>query len=119
MTNLFEQVGRQISKILFEKNMTQQSLANSLNISKQVLNKIIQGQKAINVFEISKIASVLNVTVDSLLNVTSPEEQKPSFSFMGSIQNQKTKDKVQLLKEAIEEIIFLEDYANGFAQTVE
>lgn len=109
----FEQVGRQISLILREKNMTQQSLATRLNISKQVLNKIILGQKAINIAEITKIAAALDTSVESLLNVSVPAPVEPTFSFMGSIQNPKTKEKVLLLKEVIDEILFLEDYANG------
>ena len=119
MDNLFQQVGKQISSVLAAKNMTQQSLANSLNISKQVLSKIIQGQKAINVSKISRIAAVLNVSIDSLLDVESSTPAEPKFSFMGSIQNQETKEKIFLLKEAIDEILFLEDYANGFSQTTE
>lgn len=109
----FEQVGNQISLVLREKNMTQQSLATSLNISKQVLNKIILGQKAINIAEITKIAAALDTSVESLLNVSAPTPVEPTFSFMGSIQNPKTKEKVLLLKEVIDEILFLEDYANG------
>lgn len=115
----FEQVGKQISKILTEKNMTQQSLATSLNVSRQVLNKIILGQKAINVAEITKIAIALDTPVECLLNVSAPIAKEPTFSFMGNIKNPKTKEKVLLLKEVIDEILFLEDYANGINPAID
>lgn len=110
--NFFVQVGKRISNILSEKNMTQQSLATALDISRQVLNKIIKGQKAINVEEIKRIAIALDVSVESLLTFPVDQKVEPTFSFMGSIHNAKTREKILLLKEVIDEILFLEDYAN-------
>lgn len=110
--NMFQQVGNNIQAILQEKNKNQQYLADRLNISKQVMSKIIMGAKAINVFEISQIASVLEVQVEKLLDV----EQDPishNFSFMGRVENEKTKEKIELLKTIIDEIILLEEYSGG------
>ena len=45
----FAQVGANIQEQLDRKGFTQQSLADELGISKQVMNKIIKGNKAINV----------------------------------------------------------------------
>lgn len=118
-TNIFEQVGKKIYQTLASRNMTQQSLAKELNISRQVLNKIIQGHKAINIDEITKIARALDVSADDLLNVSASAPEEPTFSFMGSIQKPETKEKVLLLKEAIDEMLFLEDYANGFKEKSE
>ena len=52
----FAQVGENIQHLLDERGMTQQNLAEALGISKQVVNKIIKGNKAINVKEIAEIA---------------------------------------------------------------
>ena len=65
----FAQVGANIQEKLNEKGMSQQSLADALGISKQVMNKIIKGSKAINVNELSKIAGILSTSTDSLLTV--------------------------------------------------
>lgn len=116
---IFEQVGKQILLCLAEKRMTQQTLATKLNISKQVVNKIIQGQKAINVAEITKIASALEIPVETLLSIPAHAPAEPTFSFMGNINNQQTKEKVLLLKEVIDEILFLEDYANDFKHSTD
>lgn len=113
--NYFEIVGKNISEVLANKDMTQQALADRLSISRQVVNKIVQGQKAINVSEITKIAAVLNVSIDTLLNDSSVLASEPTFSFMGKINNPNTKEKILLIKEAIDELLFLEDYADGFS----
>ena len=110
--SFFKQVGNNIENILYEKNYTQQDLANELKISKQVMSKIISGAKAINVEEIKKIASALNVSVDALLHVDSVPAQVHHFSFMGQVQNTATRDKITKLQTVIEEILFLEEYAN-------
>lgn len=35
-----------------------------------------------------------------------------NFSFMGRVENEKTKEKIGILKTIIDEIIMLEEYAN-------
>ena len=65
-TNNFIQVGKNIQTFLSEKGKTQQNLADAMGISKQVMSKIINGNKAINVTEIAKIAEFLEVSVDDI-----------------------------------------------------
>lgn len=110
--NMFQQVGNNILTILQEKNKTQQYLADRLNISKQVMSKIVRGAKAINVYEIDQIASALEVSAEKLLNV----KQNPTshnFSFMDHVESERTKEKMELLKTTIDEIILLEEYSDG------
>ena len=110
--NIFRQVGNNIQSVLNEINKNQQYLADRLNVSKQVMSKIINGSKAINVSEISQIADILGVSVERLLNVKE-ETVNHNFAFMGSLNNEKTKEKIELLKTVIDQIIMLEEYANG------
>lgn len=113
-SDIFELVGKNILNELEKINMTQQSLANSLGISKQVLSKIIKGQKAININEINMISKVLGVSVDSLMNVELQNPTlTPQFSFMGKIEKEETKVKFEMLRQVIDEILFLEEYENG------
>ncbi len=111
--NFFKQVGDNIQSVLVEKNVSQQYLADKLNISKQVMSKIILGAKAINVAEIAQIASTLSVPVDSLLNMNGNQRVEHNFSFMGRVKNEKTKEKIEFIKTVIDQIIMLEDYANA------
>lgn len=105
----YAKVGFNIQKQLESKGMTQQNLADALHISKQVMNKIIKGSKAINVNEITRIASVMNTTTDALLSVPAEPVAADSLSFMGSIHDESTLEKVNLIRTAIDEINRLED----------
>lgn len=105
----FAQVGRNIQTELNAKHMSQQSLADALGVSKQVMSKIVKGGKAINVGELGKIASILGTTTDCLLTITEMPVQAFNFSFMGRILSEGTKGKIELLKTAIEEIRLLEE----------
>ncbi len=105
----FAQVGANIQKQLNVKGFTQQSLADALGISKQVMNKIIKGNKAINVNELAKIASILGTSADKLLAAPVDPASVDSLSFMGSINDKQTLEKVNLIRSAIDEIHLLEE----------
>ncbi|MBQ7727123.1 MAG: helix-turn-helix transcriptional regulator [Clostridia bacterium] len=112
-TSDFAQVGANIQKCLVRKHMSQQQLADLLGISKQVTSKIVNGSKAINVTELTRIAQVLDTTAEELLTAPDGSDQEDSMSFMGSIDNEKTLEKVKLLRVAIDEILMLEDLLNA------
>ena len=105
----FAQVGANIQEKIVEKGMTQQSLAEALGISKQVMNKIIKGNKAINVNELAKIADILSTSTDSLLTVGDEPVTEENLSFMGAIQDENTWERVNLIRDAIDEIHMLEE----------
>lgn len=105
----FAQVGTNIQNKLIEKEMTQQSLADALGISKQVMNKIIKGSKAINVKELARIADILNTSADSLLTVGEEPVTADSLSFMGAIHDEVTRERINLIRSAIDEIHMLEE----------
>lgn len=110
----YTQVGKNISLLISQRGMTQQSLADKLGISKQVMSKIIRGCKAINVAELFQIASVLGSSTDALLTVECNDvASKPDLAFMGGIKDEEALEKVELLREAIDQIHLLEGLANG------
>ncbi len=107
----FAQVGANIQKELKRNAMTQQSLADALSVSKQVMSKIIKGAKAINVGELKRIADVLGTTTDALLTTNMDNYTIDSMAFMGTIKDEKTREKVELIQTAIDEIQLLEELA--------
>ena len=109
----FAQVGANIQKKLDAKGMTQQSLADALGISKQVMNKIIKGSKAINVNELTKIASIMGSTTDELLTVGSTPIAFDSLSFMGDVTDESILEKINMIRSAIDEIHMLEELLNA------
>ena len=105
---MFSQVGANIQKELDNKSMTQESL-DALSISNHAMSKIINGTKAINARELEKIASVLGTTIDSLLMANIESEQIKSIAFMRTMQNEKIREKVEMLRLNIDEILLLEE----------
>lgn len=105
----FAQVGANIQKKLDIKGMTQQGLADALGISKQVMNKIIRGRKAINVNELAKMAEILSTSTDALLMAEVEPVAADSLSFMGLVQDEATLERVNLIRTAIDEIHMLEE----------
>ena len=108
-TTDFAQVGRNIQNELILKRMTQQSLADALGISKQVMSKIVKGNKAINVGELGRIANLLGTTTDKLLMDGGMAVREVGLSYMGRIHDEKTREKVEFLKTVMDEIQLLED----------
>ena len=105
----FAQVGANIQKKLDIMGMTQQGLADELGISKQVMNKIIKGSKAINVNELARIAVVLGTSAEALLVVEGEPASVDSLSFMGAVHDAATRERVDMIRSAIDEIHMLED----------
>ena len=73
------------------------------------MSKIIKGTKAINARELKKIASVLGTTRDSLLMANIESVQIESIAFMRTMQDEKIREKVEILRLAIDEILLLEE----------
>ena len=73
------------------------------------MSKIIKGTKAINARELEKIASVLDTTIDSLLMANIESVQIESIAFMRTMQDEKIREKVEILRLAIDEILLLEE----------
>lgn len=105
----FAQVGANIQKEISLKGITQQSLADRLGISKQVMNKIIKGSKAININELAQIAETLNVSADYLLTAKDEPTREEALSFMGKIKDNETVEKINIIRSAIDEIHMLEE----------
>lgn len=113
-TSNFIQVGRNIQNFLGVKGKTQQNLADAMGISKQVMSKIINGNKAINVNEITKIAEFLEVSVDDILRIDSQTDFTESVvDFMGLIGGDSAREKVEHIMNAIDEIFMLEELIDG------
>lgn len=109
----YAQIGANIQGELAKRGMNQQDLADALSISKQVMSKIIHGAKAINVNELSQIAMVLGTTSDTLLAIGDESRPAASLNFMGSVNDEETEKKVELIRAAIDEICLMEELANG------
>lgn len=105
--DFFEYIGLNILEVLSEKNMSQTELADKIGVSKQVMSKIVKGQKSINALEIKKISEILNVSMDRLLEEKEKKEE-PSLMFMANIKEENKKD-IEFLNSVISELILMEE----------
>lgn len=89
-----KQIGSNILFYLKEQNKTQVDLANGIGASKQVVNKIIKGKKAIKTEELVAISNFLNVSVEELITGenTIKERGLEAVHLYGKIENPKTAD---------------------------
>ncbi|MFF1291641.1 helix-turn-helix domain-containing protein [Bacillus thuringiensis] len=115
MKTIFEQIGEKITNWLTTQGKSQTFFAERMGVSKQVFSKIINGKKAINVEEISKIAGIMSVSVDSLLKIDEPTPiiQEPIMFMIGKLENENTKEKLQFLNHVMDEMIELEELLNS------
>ncbi len=89
-----KQIGTNILFYLKEQNKTQVDLANGLGVSKQVINKIVKGKKAIKTDELVAISDFLGLSVEELINIEIEvnEGESVSVHLYGKIKNKKTAD---------------------------
>ena len=109
--NFFEMVGRNILDVLQDRDISQTELADKMDVSKQVMSKIINGQKAINALEMKKIADILGIDLNRLMNTHSQDANADEslVMLMGTIENPEAKETMLFLNEVIDELIFMED----------
>lgn len=105
----FAQIGDNIQKQMDMKGFTEQGLADELGISKQVMDKIIKGNKAINMRELAMIAFVMGTTADTLLTIGGERLSTDSLCFMEDVTDERLLQKINLIRLAINEIHMLEE----------
>lgn len=121
MLTFYEMVGQRIIERLNELNWTQQNLADRLNISKQVMSKILKGEKKTTILEIKNIAENLALSVDKLLNpinqkieLIKQEECSIIPEFMGNVSTKAGSQGINKAMNIIETII---EYENSYINT--
>lgn len=67
MSQELKTLGRNLHIILFDKKMTRMELAEKVGISQQMVSDIVQGKKCPKAETLIKIAKVLGVKVDDLI----------------------------------------------------
>lgn len=114
--NIFEIIGNNILIQSKKKNLNLSVLAENIGVSCEVLDKIIKGKKAINSYEITKIAETLGITSDILLNSSNKlliKEDSINY-FTGAFSNI---ENFKLLNSIIEEYINMESDLHEFLQS--
>jgi transcriptional regulator with XRE-family HTH domain len=116
MLTFYQMVGQRILERLNELGWTQLKLAEQLNLSKQVMNKIIRGEKNTTILEIREIATTLNVPLEQLLAPVEEakypvEEKEEEFApiFMGRVTSDAGKNGMERATNVIKMLLEYED----------
>ena len=109
MAGLFTAIGSNISARLDQLRLSQTDLAEKIGVSKQVVNKIVQGKKAINAIELASIAAVLKCSVDELIqNAQAQTVADPFLLMMGNVSKSNTKEDLSFLYHMMDEMLRVE-----------
>lgn len=65
-------IGERIRKSRIENNLTQENLAEKLNVSVAFISRIERGTTRLNLKRLSEICFILNIDEGTILNGTSP-----------------------------------------------
>lgn len=87
-----KQIGTNILFYLNKQNKTQVELAEGLGASKQVVNKIIKGKKALKTQELVAISDFLKISMEDIINgnKTIKEEELEAVHLSGTINKTET-----------------------------
>ena len=101
----FTIIGQRLQKTRLEKNMTQESLAEQLDVSVAFLSRIERGLSHINLKRLSQICSILGVSEGYILNDTSNTSKQYLVSEFNDILSNCSADKQKLIYEIAKTIV--------------
>lgn len=101
----FAVIGNRLKKIRIEKNLTQENLAEQLNLSVAFLSRIERGISHINLKRLSQICSILNVSEGYILNGTSSTSDQYLISEFNDILSTCSPEKQKLIYKIAKTII--------------
>lgn len=113
MKSLYVLIGERIQSYLDQHKLSQKEFAERINVSPQVMNKIIQGKKAINAVEIQQIAKALSISTNDLVGEVQPNSPiiDPVLYMMGKTENEQTKEKLRFLDHVMEQMLRIAEIA--------
>ena len=111
MSSFNSVVGKRIQECLDKRGWSQSRLADELETSRQVINKIIHGRKNITLEEVKLIADKLDIKLEELIEQSEEEdkEKDPLIVFMGEVDSRQAKDGLNKAKKIMDLIIFHRD----------
>ena len=90
-------IGQRLKKARIDKKMTQDNLAEKLDVSIAFLSRIERGNSHINLKRLSQVCDILGVTEGYILNGTSSNSSNYLSSEFSEILNQVSPEKQKLI----------------------
>jgi len=109
-------IGTRIKKCRKERNMTQEQLAEKLDISQNYLGQIENGKRGVNISNLTKIANELDITFDYLMSENNSEAIKSDTNdkkvWLSLIDKRSPKERKMLIRIVSDLIYNIFDYEN-------
>lgn len=100
-------VANNISNLMKKKNTKQIDLANAIGVTKQIMSKMLNGSRLINIAELHKIADYFNVKMDDLMKMPDTAcNGNVVKAFMGKVNSDAAKDALRTVDELADMIVF-------------
>ena len=90
-------VGERLKKARIDKNMTQEKLAEQIDVSVAFLSRVERGTSHINLKRLTQICEILGVSEGSILNGVSSNSDNYLASEFNNILNSVSSDKQKLI----------------------
>ncbi len=100
-------IANNIITIMKKQNKKQIDLAKNIGISKQCVSKMLNGSRTINAIELNRIATFLNVSMDTLANIPNViNENNIVHAFMGRVASKEAKQALEIADKLSDMILF-------------
>lgn len=100
-------IANNIITIMKKQNKKQIDLAKNIGVSKQCVSKMLNGSRTINAIELNRIATFLNVSMDTLANIPNViNENNIVHAFMGRVASKEAKQALEIADKLSDMILF-------------
>lgn len=100
-------VANNILDLMKKKNMKQIDLANAIGVTKQIMSKMLNGSRLINIAELHKIADYFDVKMDDLMKTPDTTYTTDVVkAFMGKVNSDAAREALRTADVLADMIIF-------------
>jgi len=106
----YQEIGRRIASYRNELGLSQEVVAERMGISRAVLSKIENGQKAINAIELQAACTALGLDLNDLIE---KRPQSMALAFMGSAKTEPARQAIISVDRLVQEYLWQLRIAEG------
>lgn len=100
-------IAKNIMQVLKRQNKKQIELADFIGTNKQTVNKMLNGSRVINAFELKKIADFLGIKMEELTKIPKlPVERDTIHAFMGKVDTEQAREALKTADMLSDMILF-------------
>ncbi|MCD7955920.1 MAG: helix-turn-helix transcriptional regulator [Lachnospiraceae bacterium] len=100
-------IAHNVSEQLKKQNKKQTELAEGIGVTKQVVNKILNGSRMVNAVELHRIADYFHVSMEELVAIHDMEQDGNVIrAFMGQVETDAAREALAIADELADMVLF-------------